>query len=209
MKRRDAVRRVVILCVAASLSACAYTDYQVTVEDADVPVQVGQVARPENLVFVRGEISDDRPEPGRVGYKRNGFNEITADVLLDEPVGDVVMDALVRAVETNGHRMATEGLEISGSVTRLLIDVAPQTWVSRGVADIEMILVLRDTATSQEVFRETYHASYIEREAPMTAADVYEPALTGALSALVDEIVFDDRLADTLAAWSGSRAPAQ
>lgn len=191
------MRRILLLASALSLTGCALTDAQLDVSHDPAAAQEGPIAEVESIIFVPGEIADLREDTERIGYKKNGFGMNTADITTDKPVGEIVRDAIVHAIETNGHAVGDTGIGISGSVSNFWVDLDQNFWSVEVIGNIATSLTFTDTESGDVLYSRDYKGSYSDKVQVVTNS-TYDDAISGAVANLIDEIVFDEDLAEAL-----------
>lgn len=191
------MRILVITASALALTGCALTDASLDVShDAEV-VQPGPLSETESLTFVRGTLDDLRQDVERIGYKNNSLGMKTADIRTDEPITDIVMAAIEHAVESNGHLLGDSGIEISGAVNHFWVESDMNFWSVEVIGDVEATLSFTDTDSGASLYSRAYKGTYSDKVQVVTDG-AYNKAISGAINSLIDEIVFDEDLADAL-----------
>jgi len=195
-----------IILVAALLGGCALTDAALDVSHNPDNVQEGPLAEVASVTFVPGALEDTRQDQARVGYKKNGFGVNTAQLTTEKPVSDIVMDAIVHAIEANGHTVGDSGVGVSGEISYFWVDLDQSLWRAEVignsvdiVADVEATLRFTDTASGDLLYERGYKGSYSDK-AQIVTNDTYGLAISAAVGNLIDEIVFDEDLAEVLRA---------
>lgn len=191
------MKTILTLAGALMLAGCALTDAQLDVSHDPETTQEGPIAEVESITFVPGEIADLREDTERIGYKKNGFGMNTADITTDKPVGDIVRDAIVHAIETNGHVVGDSGVGISGSISNFWVDLDQNFWSVEVLGNVAASLVFTDTESGDVLYTRDYKGSYSDKVQVVTNG-TYDAAISGAVANLIDEIVFDEDLAEAL-----------
>ncbi len=190
---RILITATAILC----LSGCALTDASLDVGHDEEIVQSGPISDVQTLTFVPSGLIDNRDDKDRIGYKTNGFGMKTADITSDEPVEDIIMGAIIHAAESNGHVVGDAGVGVSGSVNQFWVGTDTNFWSVDVIGDIEVNLVFTDTASGSLLYERTYTGNFSDGRQVVTEA-AYNEAISGAVQSLIDEIVFDEDLAEAL-----------
>ncbi|HEY5642751.1 MAG TPA: hypothetical protein VIS31_07730 [Woeseiaceae bacterium] len=192
--------------VAALLGGCALTDATLEVSHDPESVQTGPLAEAVSVTFVPGALEDARQDQQRIGYKKSGTGVNTANLTTDKPVTDIVMDAIVHAIEANGHTVGDSGVGVSGEVSLFWVDLEQSLWRAEVIGNsvevvgsVEATLRFTDTASGDLLYERGYKGSYSDKVQIVTNG-TYDAAISGAIGNLIDEIVFDEDLAEVLRA---------
>lgn len=193
------MRIIGVFACLAVLGGCALTDASLDVgHDAEV-VQRGPLSETSPVTFAPGSLQDLRDDKDRIGYKTNGFGMKTADIATDEPVTDVVMNAIVHAMESNGHMRGSDGVRIDGAINNFWVETDTNFWSIEVIGNIEAKFTFVNSTTGDRIYERTYSGSYSDKRQIVTDK-AYNDAISGAVQSLMDEIIFDEELAEALAA---------
>ncbi|MEM1412102.1 MAG: YajG family lipoprotein [Pseudomonadota bacterium] len=186
-----------ILCLLM-LQACAFTDAQLEVQHSESADIVGPISEPEPLVFSSPVLTDNRADTLRIGWKKNGFGQNTADITTAEPVEAIVQAALVDAIEDNGHSTGKNpSIAITGTVDRFWFDMDANFWTIDFIGDVKSSLRFADAETSEVIYESSYQGTYKERKAGGLEKSWTE-VMGKAVDMLIEEIVYDDELAEAI-----------
>lgn len=195
------MKLIPILIGLLVLQGCAFTDAQLDVthsENADI---IGPISEPDSLVFSQPEIADARPDQFRIGWKKNGFGQNTADITTQRPVEQIIETALVDAMNDNGHSVGVDGdLMITGTVDRFWFDTDINFWTVGFIGDIKCTLQFADAETSEVIYESSYQATYKEEKAG-GLEKTWTEIMSKTIDALIEEIVYDEALAEALMEW--------
>ena len=144
-----------------------------------------------------GALEDLRPDQERIGYKKNGFGQNTADITTDEPVTQIIANAITSALTANGHQLAADDVAIEGSVSQFWVDSDMNFWSIEIMCSIAVDLMFVDTATGQTLHEATYNGSFNDKFQTGMESNL-QAVMSGAVEALIDDLVFDDELAEAL-----------
>ena len=192
------VKFLIVAILAAASTGCALTDATLAVAHDPELVQNGPLSEVDSLQLTIGEFTDNRDDQERIGYKKNGFNQNTADITTETAVTSIVADAVAHAFTTNGHATGYGPLVVSGAVNRFWLDTDPNFWSIEVIGTVEAYVEVSARASGDTIYRQTYSGSYKDNRQAVTNA-AYDEVISGAVSSLIDEIVFDEDLADALA----------
>ncbi len=121
----------VLLAIFVLVSGgCAFTQANLNVKYDSETSRIGPLASLKPATIDLKEFVDKRPEKLRIGYKRNGFGQNTADIVTQKPVPQIVREALLAEFTKNGHIVGTSGQSfiISGDITSFWFDYQVNFW---------------------------------------------------------------------------------
>jgi uncharacterized lipoprotein YajG len=188
---------LLILALGFVTQGCALTDATLEAGPAAELVSAGPLSEARSRQFAIAALEDVRPDQERIGYKKNGFGQNTADITTDEPVTQIVADAITSALTANGHQIATNDIAIEGNVSQFWVDSDMNFWSIEIMCSIEIDLVFVDTATGQALHEATYNGSFNDKFQTGMESNL-QAVMSGAVEALVDDLVFDEELAEAL-----------
>ncbi len=188
---------LVIAGAGLLLQGCALTDAELDVGPEMEAIDQGPLSEPESRVFMVNAFEDAREDTERVGYKKNGFGQDMGDIDTDEPVTIIIADAIKNAAIANGHTEGEGGLAIDGIVNRFWIETDINFTNIEIACNIEADVSFTDTTTDTLIYTATYVGSYSDKKQMATEGN-YAEIIDGALQALLDEIVYDEELAEAL-----------
>ncbi|HEY7772758.1 MAG TPA: hypothetical protein VIC26_06240, partial [Marinagarivorans sp.] len=124
------MKKIFVLIAVGLLQACAFTDAQLDIganPDSDI---VGPVSEADVIKFKLPEMEDARDDKQRIGWKKNGYGQNTADITSLLPVEDIVENAFVEAIKDNGHEAVMDNAEvaITGTVDRFWFETDTNFW---------------------------------------------------------------------------------
>ncbi|MDE0364624.1 MAG: YajG family lipoprotein [Gammaproteobacteria bacterium] len=146
--------------------------------------------------FTAVKIIDAREDRTRIGFRRNGFGQETADILSDEPVEIVVQRAVETMLANNGHKLADSGIQVTGAISAFWIEQDWNYYDTEFIARIECELVF--SIQHDELYRNAYSGSYNHRSFHAVSAKPWRIAMNGALTSLAEDIAYDTGLATAL-----------
>lgn len=192
------LRNLVIVCVCALATGCAFTDAKLPVEYDETNATKGPISQLEPMQFSLSSFEDSREDQERIGYKRNGYGAKTADITTEKPVPDIVSDALQSAILHNGHSLSDSGdVQIDGNVTQFWFDVDVNFWTVRFMGTVSCELEFIDPATGNLVYEREYQG-YYEKETGGGLERTWTEVMQLALENMIDSIVKDPNLRTAL-----------
>ena len=188
---------LIIVGLGLALQGCALTDAELDVGPDMEAINQGPISDATPRVFKVNDFEDARDDKERVGYKKNGFGQNMGDIDTDEPVPVIVADAISAAAVANGHTIGEGGVAIDGVVNRFWIETDINFTNIEIACNIEADITFTDVATSKAIYSAPYTGSYSDKKQMATEKN-FKEIIDGALGALIDEIVFDEDLAEAL-----------
>lgn len=193
------IRILTLSIVGLALHGCALTDASLEVGSDMTVVNEGPLSEPESLVFRVNQFEDAREDTVRVGYKKNGFGQNMGDIATARPVTEVISDAITAAAIANGHTIGESGIVIDGVVNRFWIETDINFTNIEMACNIEAEIFFSHPQSNDVFYSATYNGSFSDKKQMGTEGNFTE-IIDGALQALIDEIVFDEALAESLTA---------
>ena len=195
------LKKISVIAVCGfALQGCALTDAELDVGPDMEAVSQGPLSEPGPKTFVMGEFKDAREDTERVGYKKNDFGQNMGDIDTDDPVPAVIIEALEAAAVKNGHSIGDSGISVEGVVNKFWLETDINFTNIEIACNIETDIMFSDTANGQLIYSATYTGSYSDKKQMGTESNFTE-IIDGALQALIDEMVFDEDLAEALAGF--------
>lgn len=188
---------LILVGLGLALQGCALTDAELDVGPDMEAINQGPISDATPRVFSVNDFEDARDDKERVGYKKNGFGQNMGDIGTDEPVPVIVADAISAAAVANGHTIGEGGIAIDGVVNRFWIETDINFTNIELACNIEADITFTDAATGKEIYSAPYAGSYSDKKQIATEKN-FKEIIDGALGALIDEIVFDEDLAEAL-----------
>ena len=188
---------LIIVGLGLALQGCALTDAELDVGPDMEAINQGPISDATPRVFKVNDFEDARDDKERVGYKKNGFGQNMGDIDTDEPVPVIVADAISAAAVANGHTIGDGGIAIDGVVNRFWIETDINFSNIEIACSIEADITFTDVASNKAIYSAPYAGSYSDKKQMGTEKN-FKEIIDGALGALIDEIVFDEDLAEAL-----------
>lgn len=195
------MKQLALILFTLLIQACAFTDASLQVQhDASADV-VGPVSDIDNLLFANPEIEDRRLDKERIGWKKNGYGQNTADITTVQPVEEIVEIALLDAIQDNGHVISEQAaIMITGSVERFWFETDVNFWTVDFMGDIQCTLNFVDVTTSETIYSSSYTGSH-KKTSGGGLEKTWSEVMNEALNNLIEDIVFDEDLAEALASY--------
>jgi uncharacterized lipoprotein YajG len=192
------VRVAALAAVVVIMQGCAFTEAKLDVHaNQDVKV-AGPLGDVKSIRFNSPQLDDARLDKARIGWKKNGFGQNTADISSKEPVDQVVEKAVAKALTDTKHNVGSAGaVEVVGTVDRFWFDLDVNFWTVKFIGDVQCTLDFVDAQTRQSIYKSKYSGTHSEEKAGGLEA-TWTMVLNKSLDKLVESIVLDDELAAAL-----------
>lgn len=176
-------------------SGCAFTQANLNVKYDSQSARSGPLSSIKPVAVDIQAFSDARPEKYKIGYKRNGFGQPTADIITQKPVVEIVKEALSAEFSKNGHLVADKdnSLTISGEITSFWFDTQVNFWTIEfmGTVGVELSVNAKDTGVV--LYKQDYQGHYNEK--CMGGLDgTWERVMNAALERMVRDVSTDSKL---------------
>lgn len=190
--------KIISIILVVFIQACAFTDATLPVQHNNAANIIGPVSEVEDLAFNFPSIEDRRLDKQRIGWKKNGFGQHTADITTKQTVQNIIQAALADAIDDNGHSIS-EGapIHITGSVDRFWLEIDMNFWTVEFIGDIQCTLNFIDALTNETIYSSVYTGSHKKKTAG-GLEKTWTEVMGEAVDNLIEEIVFDEELSDAL-----------
>jgi uncharacterized lipoprotein YajG len=193
-------RFLALVAAVALLPGCAFTPAQLEVKPHAATRVAGPLKDIGLVEFRATQLEDARQDKARIGYKKNGFGQNTADITTSEPVDQIVEKTIDKAIVDSGHTVGDDGvLQIVGTVDRFWFDVDVNFWTVTFVGEVACTLDFIDAQTKQSVHKSKYAGSYsVDKVGGLEKT--WTEVMAMALDKLIEDITLDEDMADALKA---------
>ena len=188
---------LIVAGLGLALQGCALTDAELDVGPEMEAINQGPLSEATPRVFTVNAFEDAREDKERVGYKKNGFGQNMGDIDTAAPVPVTVADAVSSAVVANGHTLGDGSIAIDGVVNRFWMETDINFSNIEISCNIEADLTFTDVASNKAIYSAPYTGSYSDKKQLATESNFAE-IIDGALGALIDEMIYDEDLAEAL-----------
>lgn len=198
--------RLTAIVLFLFLQACAFTDATLPVQHNEQANTVGPVSDIDARTFLQPVLEDARDDKERVGWKKNGYGQNTADITTEQPVTTIVENALADAITDNGHAISETGsILIRGSVDRFWFEVDANFWTVEFIADVQCTLNFVDAVTNTTIYTSSYAGSH-KKETGGGLEKTWTEVLGQAVDNLIEDIVFDEDLSEALHEYDANKS---
>jgi uncharacterized lipoprotein YajG len=203
------MKKYAALVLVALLQGCAFTTAHLDVAmppDANVKGPLDQL---KPTTFEIKPLGDTRNDTARIGYKKNGFGQNTADILTNQPVSNIVVDAVTAGLTQNGQTVGVPSdVTVNGSVTRFWFEFKPGMFTVDFTGNVECDLEFVSSKTGVSLYKSHYSGTYTERSAGGLDG-TWTEVMDKSVAKLVEDVVFDPELVQALKnAQQGGAGPA-
>jgi hypothetical protein len=187
-----------IAVVAVGLQGCAFTPATLDLKPTPEARIAGPLGDVEPVRFAAPDLTDARPDKARIGWKKNGYGQNTADITTSQPVDTIVEAAVAKALSGANHLVGGDAaVQVIGTVDRMWFDLDVNFWTVSFIGDVQCTLDFVDTATRQSIYKSNYSGTHREVKAGGLEA-TWTVVMNRALDKLIESIVLDEALADAL-----------
>jgi uncharacterized lipoprotein YajG len=194
----------IVAAAIALLQGCAFTPSTLDVRpSADVQVS-GPLADVKTVQFNAPQIEDARPDTARIGWKKNGYGQNTADITTAKPVDQIVEIAIAKALVDTKHGVGVDGgILVTGTVDRFWFETDMNFFTVKFIGDVQCTLDFLDARSRQSIYKSKYSGSYSEEKAG-GLDKTFASIMSKAVDKLIEDVVLDEALAAALANHNGS-----
>jgi uncharacterized lipoprotein YajG len=192
------MRVFLLAAVFALVQGCAFGTARLNVAARPSTSFKGPLSQVAPLSFDVMPLEDARSDKARIGWKKNGYGQNTADIVTIRPVAELVAEAIRAGLQQNGHTASVPAnINISGSVTRFWFEVKPNFWTVEFTGNVECDLEFVSTRTGMTVYKSRYSGTYTDKTGGGLEA-TWTQVMDASIEKLVEDIVFDANLIEAL-----------
>jgi len=189
-----------LAAVVALLQGCAFTPSKLEVQATAATRVAGPLTEVQPVKFRATQLEDARQDKARIGWKKNGFGQNTADITTSQPVDQIVESTIDKALTDSRHSVGDDGvIQIIGTVDRFWFDMDINFWTVKFIGEVTCTLDFIDPQTKQSIYKSKYAGSYNEDK--LGGLDkTWSEVMGKALDKLIEDVVLDEDLADAVQA---------
>ncbi len=192
------MKKIIFILSIALIQACAFTDATLDVRHNPDSELKGPISDVNSIEFVLTELKDNREDTARIGWKKNGYGQNTADIFTTQNVGKIVSDGIANGLTKNSHKVGESGnIRIEGSVNRFWFEMDPNMWTVEFTGDIQCTLNFVDTTSNQSIYKSDYSGSFSKKTGG-GLEKTWTEVMSQAVDKLIEDIIFDEDLAEAL-----------
>ena len=188
-------RTIAIALLAIVMQGCALTDASLEVDPAALEYSTGPISDATSTAILVSAIADAREDTVRVGYKKNGFGQNMGDIATARPVTELIQEALSNSLVTNGHRSEAGDVTVNGTLSRFWVDFDVNFSNIEILCNVEAQFVFSDAGGV--VYQSDYTTTHSDKFQTGMEKNL-QKVIAGAIAALVDEVAYDEGLAEAL-----------
>lgn len=193
-------RILALAALVALLQGCAFTPAKLEVQATPETRVAGPLNDVQPIRFRATRLEDARQDRARIGWKKNGFGQNTADITTSQPVEQIVGSTIDKALVDSRHSVGDDGvIQIVGTVDRFWFDTDVNFWTVTFIGEVACTLDVIDPQTKQSIYTSRYAGSYSEDKAG-GLEKTWSEVMGKALDELIEDIVLDEGLADAMKA---------
>jgi uncharacterized lipoprotein YajG len=189
-----------LAAVVALLQGCAFTPAKLEVQATPATRVAGPLTEVQPVQFRATQLEDARQDTARIGWKKNGFGQNTADITTSRPVDQIVESTIDKALTDSRHLVGDDGaIQIVGTVDRFWFDMDVNFWTVKFIGEVACTLDFVDAVTRESIYTSKYAGSYnVDKAAGLEKT--WTEVMGKALDELIEDVVLDEDLADAVRA---------
>ncbi len=193
------MKKISIIVLVLLTQACAFKDAQLKIAHTEDAKLDGPISELSTLSFSSPLLEDNREDKVRIGWKKNGYGMNTADITTEQPVENIVSEAIVEGLKANGHTVAAENSDISitGSVERFWFETDVNFWTVEFLGEVTAHLSFVNKSTNQVIYDSKYTGSHSVKKGG-GGEKTWRTVMSTAVNKLIEDMVFDEELAEAL-----------
>jgi len=192
------MKTIWLLSVVVLVQGCAFTTARLNIAARPDTNFKGPMSQVAPMKFDIKPLEDARSDKARIGWKRNGFGQNTADILSTRPVTELVAEGIRAGLKQNGQGAGIPSdINISGSVTRFWFEVKPNFWTIEFNGNVECDLEFFSNRTNSVIYKSRYSGTYTKKTGGGLEA-TWTEVMDASIEKLVEDIVFDANLIEAL-----------
>ncbi len=191
------LRFLILAAAILVMQGCAFTKATLDVKPTNAQV-AGPLGDVPPIAFQKPQLVDSRLDKARIGWKKNGFGQNTADMVTKQPVEQIVADAVAKALTDTKHSVADNGaVQVLGTIDRFWFEVDTNFWTVKFIGDVQCTVDFVDPQTKQSIYKSKYAGNYAEEKAG-GLEKTWTEVMSKALDKLIESIVLDEELVAAL-----------
>jgi len=192
------MKKILLLSAVLIFQGCAFKDATLKVHHSANAKFNGPIGQAGPIMFSKAKLIDNREDKVRIGWKKNGYGSNTADITTEQPVETIVTNAISSGLLSNGHKIVESGLvRIEGSVNRFWFETDINFWSVEFTGDVQCNLKFINTKTDQVFYESEYSGTYSLKKGG-GATKTWQKVMSQAVDNLIEDITFDEDLAEAL-----------
>lgn len=197
------MKKLILPIFIIFVQGCAFTDVALQVESNSSLDFTGPINETGNIEVRSPSLQDNREDKVRIGWKKNGFGAKTADITSANAVENILSDGIKSGLIQNGFTFVENSqIGITGSVDKFWIETDVNFTTIEIIGEIQCNLQFVDEITNTNIYESNYTGSYSEHFSGFTSInDVRQQVMSKAIDKLVEDIMFDEDIAEALSSY--------
>ena len=192
------MKKIAFIISVLLIQACAFTDATLNVSHTPEMKSKGPISDLSSISFSPPEVEDTRIDKERIGWKKNGYGQNTADIYTSVPVEKIVSEAVTEGLIQNGHAVVDDSqIKVEGKVDRFWFETDVNFWTVEFIGDIQSTLSFINNESGEEFYSSTYKGSYSEKVGG-GLEKTWTRIMSMAVDKLVEDVMFDEDLLDAI-----------
>ncbi len=193
------MKKLSILAIVLLTQACAFKDSQLKIAHTEDAQFNGPISEINPMSFSAPVLEDNREDQVRIGWKKNGYGMNTADITTEQPVENIVSDAIAQGLKANGHSILAEksNIDITGTVNRFWFETDVNFWTVEFMGEVTANLVFTNKQNNAVIYESNYTGSHSVKKGG-GGEKTWRTVMSTAVNKLIEDIVFDEELAEAL-----------
>ena len=189
----------IILGLLVLTSGCAYSEAKL---DIRYPTGLNKKGPLSSLKSVRVQVlqfTDKRPQPDKIGYKRNGFGGNSANIVTIKPVPDILHEGIEEMFRKNDHTVINGNADIivSGDISRFWFESQMNFLTMQFMGTMDINLVIKESATNK-VLLSKHYSGHNNEELYSGYHKEMARVMNATLEDLISKIEMDPQLVNSL-----------
>lgn len=192
------LRFLIVATAILVAQGCAFTKATLDVKPTNAKV-AGPLGDVPPVAFQAPQLLDSRTDQVRIGWKKNGFGQNTADIVTLQPVEQIVEGAVAKALTDTKHIVGGDNgaVQVVGTVDRFWFEVDTNMWTVKFIGDVQCTVDFVDPVTKQSIYKNKYSGNYADTKAG-GLEKTWTEVMSKALDKLIEAIVLDEELVAAL-----------
>ncbi len=193
------MKKLSVIFVILLTQACAFKDSQLKISHTEDAQFNGPLSEIDKLSFAAPVLKDNREDKVRIGWKKNGYGMNTADITTEQPVVDIIANAISQGLKSNGHLISEDesSIEISGRIDRFWFETDINFWTVEFMGEVTAHLIFSDKDSEETIYESTYTGSHAVKKGG-GGQKTWRTVMSIAVNKLIEDIAFDEDLAEAL-----------
>ena len=191
------MNKIILLSCVLLLQACGKPTMLKVSHDVDLKTR-GPISEVSPIIFMKAVLTDKRADKSKIGEKKNGYGKSLGDIITENPVVTIVSNAISTGLLNNGHSVLDDGqIKIEGTVERFWFEIDTNFFTVEFTGEVKAQLEFIDSKTGKTIYQASYSGNHSKKKAG-GAKKTWQSIMGKAVDNLIEDIVFDEDLAEVL-----------